>query len=73
MRIRITSPEQLDDLAVFLSREADAAIEQVAEDELEVSIVGSYNHDAMRMELYLRLRAWEASRGGHRPHAEIVG
>lgn len=73
VRVRFTSREHLDELVAFLRREADASVEQVSEDELEVSLLGSYNHDAMRMELELRLRAWEAGRGGRKPHAEIVG
>jgi hypothetical protein len=36
--------------------------EEVSDDEVVVSLLGSYNSDAMRMELYLRVRAWEAGR-----------
>lgn len=73
MRVRITAPEQLEDLVEFLRREVDAAIVNVSEDEIEVSLLGSYSHDAMRMELYLRLRAWEASHGAPRSRVEILG
>jgi hypothetical protein len=73
VRVRITAPEQRDELAAFLREAPDVSIEEVAENELEVSLLGSYSHDAMRMELYLRLRAWEASRGARKPRVEIVG
>jgi hypothetical protein len=73
VRVRITAPEQLDELVAFLRGEADASIEQVSDDELEVSLLGSYSHEAMRMELYLRVRAWEASRGARESRVEIVG
>jgi hypothetical protein len=73
VRVRITAPEQLDELVEFLQREGDASIAYVSDEELEVSLLGSYSHDAMRMELYLRLRAWEASLGARRPRVEILG
>ena len=43
---------------------ADAVVCRKRDDEVEVSLLGSYNSDAMRLELYLRIRAWEA---GWRP------
>jgi hypothetical protein len=73
MRIRIDSTELLDELMAFLGSKADAVVEPVLPDELEVSLVGSRNGDAMRMELYLRVRAWEAGRrGGAVAHVEIL-
>jgi hypothetical protein len=41
-------------------------------DEVEVSLVGSYNADAMRMELYLRVRAWEAGRRTAGVEVELI-
>ena len=61
MRIRLTDPADVDDLIDFLGSRGDIAVEQVAHDELEVSLLGSYNPDALRMQLYLRIRAWEAA------------
>ncbi len=73
MRIRITSAELLDELIAYLQIEPSTVIEQVADDEVEVSLVGSYREDAMRMELYLRLRAWEAARRASGVRVEILG
>jgi hypothetical protein len=72
MRLRIDSTDQLDELMAFLDSKADTVVLPIAPDELEVSLLGSRNNDAMRMELYLRLRAWEAGRKGSGPHVEIV-
>ena len=62
MRIRVTDPALLPDLLEFLRSRIDAVATPVADDEIEVSLLGSFNRDAMRMELYLRVRAWEAGR-----------
>ena len=72
MRVRIDSTDLLDELMAFLDKEADAVVKPVAADELEVSLLGSFNIEAMRMELYLRVREWEFARQGG-AHVEIVG
>jgi len=72
MRVRVDSTELLDELMSFLGDQADAVVEPVSADELEVSLLGSRNTDAMRMELYTRVRAWEAGRPDAEPCVEIV-
>ena len=72
MRVRIDSTELLDDLMAFLEEDADAVVQSVSADELEVSLLGSRNTEAMRMELYLRVRAWEAGRQSTGAHVDIV-
>lgn len=62
MRMRISDPALLPDLIEFLRTRPDAVVTQVSDDELEVSVVGSLAEGPMRMELYLRVRAWEAGR-----------
>jgi hypothetical protein len=47
-------------LLAYLSAATDIAVESVGEREVRVSLLGSYREDAMRLALYLRLRAWEA-------------
>ena len=64
MRIRLNDTSLLPDLVEFLQTRTDAVVTEVGADELEVTLLGSYALDAMRMELYLRIRAWEAARGG---------
>jgi hypothetical protein len=63
MRIRITDPSLIPDLVAFLRDRLDAVVEPVGDREVEVNLIGSYGADAMRMELELRIRAWEAARG----------
>ena len=72
MRVRIDSTELLDELMAFLEEDADAVVQSVSADELEVSLLGSRNTEAMRMELYLRVRAWEAGRQAAGAHVDIV-
>jgi hypothetical protein len=64
MRIRLNDPTLLPELVEFLETRTDAVVTEVADDAVEVTLLGSYALDAMRMELYLRIRAWEAARGG---------
>jgi hypothetical protein len=59
--IRLSDPGLLDDLIADLQSRADLVVAAVGEDTLEVSLLGSYNLDAMRMAIDLRVRAWEAA------------
>ena len=63
MRIRLNDPSLLPELVEFLEARTDAVVTTIADDEVEVTLLGSFGGDAMRMELYLRIRAWEAARG----------
>jgi hypothetical protein len=72
MRLRVSNPALLPDLLEFLRSRLDVVAEEVSDDEVEVSLVGSYNSDAMRMELYLRVRAWEAGRRSAGVEVELV-
>jgi len=72
MRISVASASVLEELLEYLESEPDAVVQAVADDEVEVSLLGSYETGAMRMELYLRLRAWEAARRASGAVVEIV-
>lgn len=72
VRVRVSDPERMDELSEFLASERDVVVARRAEDELEVTILGSYGTGPMRMALYLRLRAWEAAAGAAGSFAEIV-
>lgn len=61
MRIRLSHPSRLRRLLAFLAFDATAVVTAVAEDEVEVSFLGSLNVWAQRRELELRLRAWLAA------------
>jgi hypothetical protein len=58
MRLRVSNPALIPDLLKFLRSRVDVVAEEVSDDEVDVSLVGSYNADAMNIELYLRVRAW---------------
>lgn len=72
MRIQLSSADLLDELVAFLRAEPSAVVEQLSDDEIEVTLLGSYQEDALRMELYLRLRAWEAAHHTSGVHVEII-
>lgn len=72
MRLRINDPELIPELLEYLESSSDAIAVRVAEDEVEVSLVGSYALEALRMELYLRIRAWESARTSRRASVELV-
>jgi hypothetical protein len=49
-------------------------VEPVGQDTIEVSLLGSYSLEAMRLAIDLRVRAWEASQraAGRIIHVELV-
>jgi hypothetical protein len=63
MRIQLSDANHADDLRRFLAR-SGCVVERVADDELEASMLGSFRHDRLRLELDLLLRAWESTRSG---------
>lgn len=73
MRLRLSSADLLGELMEFLRAEPSAVVEQVSADEIEVTLLGSYRQDALRMELFLRLRAWEAAHSTSGVRVEILG
>ena len=56
-------------LAQHLERQGHTVTRAVGPGEIAVSLLGSLNEDAMRMQLYLLVRAWEAAANAT---AEIV-
>jgi hypothetical protein len=69
MQLRVSDPKLVPELMDFLRSRFDVVAEQVTANEVRVSLLGSYASDAMRMELYLRVRAWEA---GQRSKGVVV-
>jgi len=61
MRLRVSDPALVPELLEFLHSRLDVVAEQITANEVSLSLLGSYASDAMRMELYLRVRAWEAA------------
>ena len=61
MRLRVSDPALVPELLEFLHSRLDVVAEQITANEVSLSLLSSYASDAMRMELYLRVRAWEAA------------
>jgi hypothetical protein len=59
--VRLNSRVATDLLFDHLKEQGDIAAEHVGADRLRLSLIGSFNADAMELELTLRLRAWEAA------------
>jgi hypothetical protein len=59
--IRLSNPFLVADLCEQLRSHSDCVAEIKGRDTIEVTLLGSYNQDALRMEAELRVRAWEAA------------
>ncbi|MGZ4338457.1 MAG: hypothetical protein ACXVQ3_00220 [Gaiellaceae bacterium] len=59
--VRMNSSLAAQLLLAHLRESTDVTVGLVSPDTVRVSLLGSYREDAMRLELYLRLRAWEAA------------
>jgi hypothetical protein len=62
MRLRLSNPDVIPELAEFLDSRVDLVTKQVSENEVELSLLGSYNEDAAQTTVDLLLRAWQAGR-----------
>jgi hypothetical protein len=58
MRLSIDNPEATPAFLEYLGSWSDVVYEQVADDEVEVTLLGSYRTEAMEEELTMRVRAW---------------
>lgn len=72
MRLRVSDPAFVPELLEFLKSRLDLVGDQVSENEVDLSLLGSYGEDAMRMELYLRVRAWEAGQRTQGVEVEFI-
>jgi hypothetical protein len=64
MRVKVADPALIGRLRQFLAFDANVVVTQIAEDEVEVSFLGSLNTNAQQMHTELRLRAWIAANPG---------
>lgn len=71
--IRIDNPDLVTSLLEDLKSRTDVVAEAVAPDAIQISILGSYDTEHMRVAAYLRVRAWEAAQRarGVDVHVEI--
>jgi hypothetical protein len=63
MRVRAEGEEAAADLAEFLRARVGAIVERTGRGELEVSLLGSYNSDALREKVEDAVRRWASSTG----------
>jgi hypothetical protein len=61
MRVKLSDPRLLRGLLSEFAFDANVVVTQIADDEVEVSFLGSLNADAQQMETELRMRAWLAA------------
>jgi hypothetical protein len=64
MRVRISEPELLGELVDFLHGRVELVVEELADDEIDAGLVGSYRLEAQELAMELHLRAWRASHPG---------
>jgi hypothetical protein len=59
--IRISEVTLLPELLADIRSRRDLVADVIGVDTIRVSILGSYNRDALRMATFLRVRAWETA------------
>jgi hypothetical protein len=62
MRLGLSNPDLVPELLEFLESRVDVVTKQVSDNEVELSLLGSYNEDAAQMTVDLLVRAWQAGR-----------
>ena len=64
MRLRLSDSSGGPDLNAFLTSRIDCVAVRARDNEIDVSLLGSYAHGARERELATRVRAWQAERDG---------
>jgi hypothetical protein len=62
MIIHVSDPSLVPELLEYLTRNPDVIAARAGDGEIEVSLLGSRRQPWNRMELTLRVRAWQAAR-----------
>ena len=70
--VRINDPALLGLLVADLLDRPDVIAEAIEPDRVSVSLLGSYNAQAMRLAIELRLRAWEAAQRARGVDVKLV-
>jgi hypothetical protein len=58
MRFYVDNTDALPALLDYLRSWSDVIVEQMSENEIEATLLGSYRLDAMEQELTMRVQAW---------------
>jgi hypothetical protein len=61
LRVKLSNPALLPRLLAYLAFDANVVVTQIADDEVELSFLGSLNTNAQQMQTELRVRAWIAA------------
>jgi hypothetical protein len=61
VRIKLSDVGHVEQLLAFLAFDANVIVTKIADDEVEVSFLGSLNANAQVMQSELRLRMWLAA------------
>jgi hypothetical protein len=61
LRVKLSDPALIQRLKAFLAFDSNVVVTQIADDEVEVSFLGSLNTNAQQMQTELRLRSWIAA------------
>ncbi len=69
---RVSEPDVLPSLLEHLTARGDCLAEVIGPNTLCVSVLGSYNSDAMEMEVELRIHAWQAAQRARGLEADIA-
>jgi hypothetical protein len=62
MRLLLSNPALVPELLEFVESRADVVTKRVSENEVELSLLGSYNFEDARLTVELLIQAWEAAR-----------
>ena len=68
MRVKLSQPKLVRGLVAEFEFDTNVVVTQIADDEVEVSFLGSLNAGAQQLETQLRVRAWLAAH----PDAVVV-
>jgi hypothetical protein len=73
-RVHVSDREWLAVLLADLRDHPELVVEAIDGETIEAAVLGSYDLEAMRLAIYLRIRAWEAGQRaqGRDVHVELV-
>jgi hypothetical protein len=73
-QLRLSNSDYLEPLIEDLRRRGDVVVGAIDDDTIEVSMLGSYGLESMRLAIYLHIRAWEAVQRsqGHDVHVDLI-
>ena len=73
-RVHVSDRQSFAVLLADLRDHPELVVEPIDGETIEVAVLGSYDLEAMRLAIYLRIRAWEAGQRaqGRDVHVELI-